>query len=513
MFNMTKPSFVTSTCLLACSLTSISSIYAAEPLNVLLFTADDLGYEAITQKPDLAPNLNRFAQESISFERAHMNMPICMPSRSIIATGRYGHRSGMMGFFHMKKPIPTVMQTFRDATYKVGVLGKVNHSTPDEEFEWDYTKDYPDLGAGRDPEKYYQYSVEFIKQCRQSRQPFYFMVNSHDPHRPFHNPDKPLRNAAKPSKLYSPEDVVIPAFLPDLPDIRVEMSHYYNSVRRLDDTFGRVMDALKESGMAGNTLVLFVSDNGSPFPFAKANAYLPSTLTNCFVRWPGVVKPGRTDNQHFVSSVDFFPTFLDAARISNPGGMDGRSMVPLLRGETDSGRKVVFTQIDYKIGGPASPMRAIENERYRYIFNPWSGKDYTYRNNNEGLTMKAMDEAAAHDSYVAERVRVYRHRDLQEFYDLQADPGCTKNLINNTSMETNIVAMRNQLQTWMNETSDPLLLAFVMRDDHLKMKQALLDHYPAKESMMTEKQLAKMKARSAQRKARSKQKRKQRSNP
>ncbi|QQE12550.1 sulfatase [Planctomycetota bacterium] len=482
---------------------SSSAAHAADsnkPLNILLFTADDLGYEAITQKPDLAPNLNKFAQQAMSFARAHMNMPISQPSRSMLATGRYGHTSGMMGFFHLKRDIPTVMQTFQSNGYKAGILGKVNHSTPPEDFEWDFVHDYAELGAGRDPEKYYKYSVEFIKDCKDSNKPFYFMVNSHDPHRPFHDPSKPMRNAAAPSKLYGPNEVVVPKFLPDLPGVRLEMSHYYNSVRRLDDTFGRVMDALEESGQADHTLVVFVSDNGSAFPFAKANAYVPSTKTNCFVRWPGIAKAGSINEIDFVSSIDMFPTFLDATGIENPGGMDGKSIVPLLKGKKGvAGREEVFTQIDYKIGGPASPMRSIENARFRYIFNPWAGADYTYRNNNEGMTMKAMDEAASGNAAIAERVRVYRHRDLQEFFDVRVDPDCTKNLIDDSAMQGEIVKMQTRLEEWMVETGDPLLNAYVARDNEESMDKALEADYPSKESMMTEAQVKKMKERQAKR--------------
>jgi len=104
-------------------------------LNVLLFTADDLGYEAVgymnEDLPDLTPNLDRFAREGMQFIHGHTTTPICQPSRSVLATGRYGNTSGMMGFVHMKQQMPTVMQTLREHGYITGILGKVRHSTPD----------------------------------------------------------------------------------------------------------------------------------------------------------------------------------------------------------------------------------------------------------------------------------------------------------------------------------------------------------------------------------------------
>jgi N-sulfoglucosamine sulfohydrolase len=462
--------------------------------NILLITADDLGYEVLNDTLDLTPNLDAFARDGMQFVNAHMNTPICQPSRSVVATGRYGHNSGMMGFMHMKKRVPLVMQTLRDAGYLTGILGKVRHSTPDDTYEWDFMYDYPDLGAGRDPEKYYGYCQEFFARSAAEGKPFYFMVNSHDPHRPFHNPEKPMRKAAAPSRLFSPSEVTVPTYLADLPGVRLELSYYYNSVRRLDDTFGKVIQALRESGLDQNTLVLFVTDNGSAVPFAKANAYLAGTRTPCFWQWPGVIKPGTVDREHFVSSIDFFPTFADAAGLTPPAGVNGRSLVPLLQGGFEDDREFVFTQIDYKIGGPATPMRCVQNKCFGYIFNPWSMDGVRYSNNNEGMIMKSMQAAAKTDPEVAARVEMYRHRVLEEFYDLEKDPGCVNNLIDHPEYQSQIKAFQERLEQWMEATNDPVLSAFEKRGSDAGIKAALAHDYPKKKSLFSDLQIQKNKA-------------------
>ncbi|MFQ5809344.1 MAG: sulfatase, partial [Armatimonadota bacterium] len=386
----------------------------AEPskLNVLLFTADDLGPDAVGpgclggKVPDLTPNLDRFASQSLRFRNAHVTVAICQPSRGCLATGRYGHNSGVYGFFQTERDIPTVMETLSDAGYLTGVLGKVRHSTPKASYEWDYVQDQPDLGAGRSPTRYYECCTEFFNQCKEGQRPFYFMVNSHDPHRPFQAPDgRLLRGAELPSRMHEPDEIHVPGYLPDLPLVREELSHYYNSARRLDDTFGRVMQALRESGLESNTLVMFLSDNGIAVPFSKCNCYLASTHTPWIVHWPGVVRPGGVDDEHFISGIDFFPTVLEAIGLPVPAGLDGRSFLPLLRGGSQDGRQDVFTQIDYKAGGAAVPMRCIQDKQYGYIFNAWSDGQTLYRNNNEGMCMRGMQAAAATDPAVAERVR------------------------------------------------------------------------------------------------------------
>lgn len=450
-------------------------------LNILLFTADDLNCDSVGSfggnVPGLTPNIDSFASQGIRFERAHVNVAICQPSRGILATGRYGHNSGILGFMHTDRDIPTVMETFRNAGYLTAVLGKVNHSTPKADYKWDFVRCQAELGNGRDPEIYYENCKKFLARCRHEGKPFYMMVNSHDPHRPFHIPGKPIKDAKEPSKTYTADGIPVPGFVPDLPGVREEFSYYLNSARRLDDTFGKTMKALEDLDFEENTLVMFLSDNGIAIPFAKCNAYLASTHTPWIVRWPELVGQGTVDKDHFISGVDFFPTVLEAAGMPAPKGLDGFSFLPLLRGKRQAGRDKVFTQIDMKIDGDAVPMRCVQDKRFGYIFTPWSDGKFYYRNNNEGLTMKAMVEAAETDPFIAQRVKMFRYRVLEEFYDLESDPDCLDNLIGKSGYEDEVKRMQGYLRDWMEQTHDPLLPAFESRYSSEKRKSALADMY------------------------------------
>jgi len=450
-------------------------------LNILLFTADDLHAESVgvfAGKPEgLTPNLDRFARQGMLFDHAHVNAAICAPSRAVIGTGLYSHRSGALGFMKANEGVPDVVTTFQRAGYLAGVLGKVGHSSPSPTMQWDYQFDQRDLGNGRNPDIYYQRCVTFFEMSKAAGKPFYFMVNSHDPHRPYCNPEKLTRGAAMPSKTYRPGDVTVPGFLPDLPGVRAELSQYLNSTRRLDDTFGRVMQALEESGFADNTLVVFLSDNGIAVPFAKCNAWFHSTRTPLLVRWPEVIEPGSANRKDFLSGVDLFPTFLDATGVSGPEELDGRSFVPLLKGERQSGRDYVFTQIDKKAGGDAVPMRCVQNAQFGYIYNPFSDGKHWYRNNNEGLCMQAMNEAAETNADVAARVKLFRYRVAEEFYNLAEDPDCLNNLVDNPEYRAAIEGMRSKMQAWMEQTEDPMLPAFLNRSDRSIVDRAMLDAY------------------------------------
>jgi N-sulfoglucosamine sulfohydrolase len=192
-----------------------------------------------------------------------------------------------------------------------------------------------------------------------------------------------------------------------------------------------------------------------------------------------VVKANTVDDTHFISGIDFFPTVLEAAGISVPKGLDGFSFLPLLKGERQAGREKVFTQIDMKAGGDAVPMRCVQDARFGYIFSPWADGTFWYRNNNEGLTMRAMVEAAENSPEVAERVRMFRYRAMEELYDLQRDPDCLDNLVGKAAYAEELERRRGEMRAWMKETGDPLLAAFEVRGEPEKVKAALVAVYGA----------------------------------
>lgn len=457
-----------------------------KPLNILLFTADDLDRNSLgcygSKVPDISPNIDKFASQSLRFEHAFVNAAICAPSRGILATGLYGHNSGVMGFMKMKpgSTVPILVELLRAHNYELGILSKVGHSTPKDEFKWDYTFDQADLGDGRSPRSYYERTKAFFAQASQKGKPFYFMVNSDDPHRPYHNPKEPLKNGAEaPSRIYSPDEITVPGFVTDLPKVRLELSHYYNSTRRLDDTFGKVMQALEESGQAGNTLVLFLSDNGIAIPFAKANTYYASNRTPFLVRWPGVTKAGVVNTRDLVSTVDYFATVLDILQIPFAGKTNGRSFQPLLKGKPQAGRDKIFTQIDTKQAGGPTPMRSIITQGFSYIYNAWADGERVYKNNNEGMTMRAIEEAAATNPNAAERVKTFRYRAAEELYDLKKDPDELHNLISDPKFTAKAEAFRKELEQWMLKNNDPLLKVFQNRKDSKTMLAAFYEAYPA----------------------------------
>jgi N-sulfoglucosamine sulfohydrolase len=258
--------------------------------------------------------------------------------------------------------------------------------------------------------------------------------------------------------------VAVPGFLPDLPDVRLEIAEYYASVRRCDDTVGAVLRALDETGAASDTLVLFLSDNGMAFPFSKTNCYLHSTRTPFLARWPGLGKPGNVDEAHFVTGVDVMPTVLEAAGVRLPEDLNGRSFLALLEGRPQSGREMGFTQFHQTAAKRNYPMRCVQTRRFGYIFNPWSNGRREFRNESmSGRTMNAMRAAAEGDSAVASRVEMFLKRVPEEFYDFERDPDALTNLVDDPAYAADVERLRSALAAWMIEASDPALEAFQNR--------------------------------------------------
>jgi len=456
--------------IIAALLLPLASLHAAQPLNILYFTADDMNHDssAVFGGPikDLTPNVDRLAAEGLRFEHAYSTVAVCQPVRQTMFCGLYPHRSGSMGFFPVKPVVRTLNQQLRDAGYLISRFGKGRHLQPSEQF----CSDIGDDTISRRPSKLAEATRMVLRKAREEGKPFFHNINCYDPHRPFigmKGPDD-LAEGEPPSRWVKPEEITeVPGFLEDLPEIRRELAGYYTNVRRLDDAVGAVLAVLKEEGFAENTLVMFYGgDHGMSFPFGKSNSYENSSRGALIVRWPGVTKPGSVDRSHMVSTLDFTPTLLDAARLPAIPNIDGRSFAPALKGESMSGWDHVFTQYNAAYGNNWLPMRCMRTKDRSYIWNAWSNGTKKYHTENmAGLTWKTMLAAAESNPAIKARTDHYTFRTPEEFYDLSNDRFERTNLIADPKRQTEIDSMRKELLALMQRTADPFAEAFAQRDN------------------------------------------------
>ncbi len=465
--------------------------------NILFISADDMSFDALgctgSRLPGISPNLDRLAGEGLLIDHCHIVTPVCGPSRAAWITGTWPHHNGMMGHYNQpprwfgKSPITTnVPELLRSqAGYYTGVICKNPTATG-----WDYEAKERQTGLGRDPSKYEQITGEFIATAVRQGKPFFLHANSMDPHeywagqkyetkawidammgggeyttypngKPYPDPDI----------TYSPEQVPVPACWPDNAAIREDIYTYYNSVRRLDQTVGAILRALKAAGQEQHTLIVFLSDNGIGGEFAKWSLYPLGTRTPMIVKWPGMVQPGRRDRASVVSAMDVAPTFLEAAGIEAPSFMDARSLLNIIR-DTGRGEKrdMVFTCFNYMNNYPEQdekypaytrdladkfdnyrPMRSIHSTRYTYVWNGWAdGKNQIPMEMSSGQRIRKLLRATGHEK----RAEFEAYRAREEFYDTVSDPGCLVNLIGEPAQAHQTDEFRRELLKIMERTND-----------------------------------------------------------
>ncbi|MBM3983972.1 MAG: sulfatase, partial [Planctomycetes bacterium] len=391
------------------------------------------------------------------FVNSHVTVPICQPGRSALMTGRVPHRNGALGFNPIRRDVPTLVETLRDAGYYTGVIAKAVHMAPADKFPWHAVGDQ---ALGKQPTKFAEKFREMLAAAAKEKKPFFINANICDPHRPFINgaakkakADDPLDGA----RIYKPAEVTVPAFLEDLPRVRDEVAQYYTSVSRFDVAFGLVLKELTAAGRDADTVVVFMSDHGMSFPFSKATVYYNGTWSPVLIRYPGQKDPKA--HPEFVSSVDVMPSVLELLGVKPPAGMDGWSWVPLLKGEAQPDRDSVVTHVNTVSSGKSFAQRCVRTKDRALMFHGWVGGPDKFRvEAMSGLSFAAMN--ASDDAKVRARVKQLVDGEPLMLFDTAADPTERKNLVRDPKYANDVAELGKKLLAHMKRTDDPQTKAF-----------------------------------------------------
>lgn len=292
-------------------------------------------------------------------------------------------------------------------------------------------------------------------------QPFTFWFGSSDPHREY------VANTGIQSGMKL-QDVTVPGFFPDNDCVRNDILDYYFEIERFDRESGQLIALLKQMGELDNTIIVMTSDNGMPFPRAKANLYDYGTRMPLAIRWPEKVKPGTVIDA-FVNFVDLAPSFVEAAGLSQ-NNMSGQSLWAFLAGENQD-REQVFLErerhANVRKGDLSYPMRGIRNRDYLYIWNPMPERnpagDSTvhqsvgqYGDVDHSITkFLIMDlEGKATEGKPDLFQLSFGPRPEEELYDLKKDPYQLNNLATEPTLSSIKAKMKSDLLLWMTETDD-----------------------------------------------------------
>jgi N-sulfoglucosamine sulfohydrolase len=376
-------------------------------------------------------------------------------------TGLFTHQNGQYGLQHgphmqqAKTTVQGLPHLLRLAGYFTGIIGKI-HVGPASVYPFDVeiTKG---TGGNRDVAAMAKLAGDFVN--RRGKRPFFLVVGFGDPHRAakgFGN--EPF--AGDPAEVrYDPDKVIVPYHLPDRPEVRQDLAEYYQSATRMDRGVGLLIDMLRAAGELDNTLIIFVSDNGIPFPGAKTTLYAAGVHLPLIVVGPGVPQ-GRTNNA-LVSYVDLAPTILDWAKAKRPPyRLPGRSLLPILDQDNPKGWDEVFGSHQFHEITMYYPMRSLTTPRHKYIVNLahqlecplasdlWGSPSW------QGIRKRG-------DKMMGQRsVADFLHRPKEELYDLDADPNELKNLANNPAHAEDLNRLRQRLRAWQTATGDPWTILY-----------------------------------------------------
>ncbi len=438
------------------------------PPNILLITADDLHWDSVgaygCPVAGTTPNIDRLAAEGFRFNYAYVPISLCTPSRQVMLSGNHSHQTQTREFTELERVGPALPDLLKAQGYYLANLNKQQ-----DYYGWDTAITEDQSAFGRDVPFFKKAVGEIIATAKRNDQPWFIMANSNDPHRPFYDSaaesDSPKIRAfrdqgrlSRASREYRPEEVVVPGFLPDLPEVRGELAEYYSSVRRCDDTVGALLSVLEASGQAARTIVVFVSDNGISMPFAKMNCYQASLRVPFILRWPGKIPANVHDPLNMVGTIDLAPTLLELAGMPVPGHMAGRSFVPLLHGQAQTNRDFVVGYYYNNLRQTKMyPEFTIQMRDWVYIYNPWvDGKIEVHNSDYTGSpTLLAMWKAAETVPSVRARVDFHKYRVMEELYDVRQDPYAYVNVVAAPENAERVKAMRQLLLTWMQETKHP----------------------------------------------------------
>lgn len=422
---------------------------SAEKPNILLFMSDDLTYHDIPHYGNEqihAPNLENLISESMHFDYAFNSAPMCAPTRMSLYSGIHPVRNGAWPNHSRVYPdIKSMPHYLQPLGYEVAIIGK-RHEAPAENFPFTYLGGrHHDGGKGVDLEL--DKVRTFMEEHKED--PWSLVVSSNQSHGPWN------RGIEFP---YDPDEINLPPYIVDTPETRQAMARYYAEIAYMDRQLGTTLQHLNETGQAENTIVIFLSEQGSHLPHCKWTCYDTGVRSAAIVRWPGVVEPA-SESDAIVQYVDVVPTVLEAA-----GGtpqnedFDGKSLLPVLKGDRDQHHQYAFseqTSVGIYNGPEAYGIRTVRSKDYRLIWN------LNYENEFSNLVTGGYGpfeswerKAKEGDPFAQWRVSWYKKRPEFELYDHKSDPYELNNLADNPHYQDVKERLTRVLKEWMEQQGD-----------------------------------------------------------
>lgn len=432
--------------------------------NIVLIIADDMGWEDCRpygNKQIKTNHLEQLARQGMKFDNLILTCSSCSPSRASLLTSRFPHNTGAE---QLHWPVPKEQVTFvehlRKAGYWTAAAGKW-HLGNQVRDRFDVIHDVGTAGFQLPTEKGDKTKVKTVfapnpnpsgaeawvstLQERPKDKPFFLWLGAVDPHR-----DYAEKVILEPHR---PDDVTIPPYLPDNAETRKDLALYYDEVSRLDHNVGKVLDEITAQKLAENTVVIFMTDNGRPFPRCKTTLYDSGIKSPLIIRWPGKVRTEATC-QSLISSVDLAPTILEIAGVMPPDSFQGTSFLKVLAEPETRVRTAAFSEHNWHDFEARS--RSVRTERYKYIRNEYPDLPNTPPADAvRSLTFQSMRKLRDEGKLKDEQLTCFtKPLPEEELYDIQADPHELQNLAASPKFAAELSELRGALDAWKKQTKD-----------------------------------------------------------
>lgn len=425
-----------------------------QPPNLILIIADDMAWNdcGACGHPNIqTPSIDKLAEDGMMFHNAFLMTSSCSPSRASIITGTYPHQTDAEQL-HWELPGEkiTFVEKLKAAGYWTGQAGKWHlgdhvkdrfHMLAEESTD-ELRESYGELPENDDSGAHLWVP---LLEHRPDDQPFFLWLAAIDPHRGYEEGiiEQP----------HSPDDVILPPYVPDTEEVRKDYALYYDEITRMDSYIGDVVAKLEEQRVSENTLILFISDNGRPFPRDKTTMYDSGIKTPWIVKWPERIEAG-SHTESLVSVIDIGTTFLALAGIESFESSSGRNFSPILTNPDEKIRDRIYGQAHWH--DHENFVRAVRDDRFKYIRNFFNDLPRTppadALNGGTFGEIRRLERSGELDSN--QRALYYEPRPEEELYDLENDPQELNNLADDPQYRDELTRLRGELLDFMKRYND-----------------------------------------------------------
>ena len=406
-------------------------------MNILYVHTHDTGRSIQPYDPGIpTPNLMKLAKEGTLFRNAYCCGPTCSPSRAALLTGQPPHMNGMYGLAHRgfslndySKHLANYLKQFGYETVLFGMQHENKNA-----HNIGYDRVFVDSRSEREDLTRWDLTngdaaIAYLKEKHD--RPFFMSYGLAHTHRPFNEVDESI----------DPDYLKVPHCLADNAADRLDYAGFITSAMRADMCIGRVLDALDETGLTDDTMIIYTTDHGIAFPFMKCNLYDTGIGVSLIIKYKGNPSAGKVKDS-LVSHVDIYPTLCDMLGIPKPEWLTGTSMMPLKKKKKDEINDAVFAEVTYHAA--AEPQRCVRTKRYKYIRRYGDWKDY----------VPANIDAGGSKDFVLEQGLLEHQPDREMLFDLSLDAAERNNVIHDPKYGPAAAMMRRMLDDYMEKTDD-----------------------------------------------------------